>query len=73
MQKNQSKGGVGQGTQGEDEKSTPVPALEKADLILTQEDNFDTFQLINGQLLAIKLNMDVEFKLTYDPQFLLNN
>jgi len=63
-------GGVGGGTDGEDQKSTPGPALEEADLILTEEDNFDTFQLIKGQLLAVKLDMDVEFRLTFDSKYL---
>lgn len=63
-------GGVGQATQGVVEKSTPVPAPEEADLVLTQEDNFGTFQLKRGQLLAIMLNLDVEFRLTYEPQYL---
>jgi hypothetical protein len=63
-------GGVGQATQGEVEKSTPVPFPGEADLVLTPEDNFGTFQLKRGQLLAIMLNMDVEFRLIYDPQYL---
>ena len=63
-------GGVGQATPGEVEKTTPVPAPEEADLVLTQEDNLGTFQLKRGQLFAIMLNMDVEFRLTYDPQYL---
>ena len=63
-------GGVGGETDGEDQKSTPVPALEEADLVLTQEDNFGTFQLKKGQLLAIMLNMDVEFRLTFDSKYL---
>lgn len=63
-------GGVGQATQGEVEKSTPVPAPEEADLVLTQENNLSTFQLKQGQLLAIMLNMDVEFELTFDSIYL---